>query len=371
VPVRYKSDKPTNKKEAEIWAAEKWEYARQHAPPAQNGPLLKDFLSPYFIPGHCPHIERVLGDKGRYTDKWAAQQRAALDAYILPDPIAGIAVSKLRPGDFEDLKKRLKQYPISPRTINIIMGALKTAIKEGYHRGDIDHDPTVGVGKLREDSKETGVFMPGEISRIFSSPEAFASRQKNFGIARGRKDSFLAYTFFLLCALTGERPDAILSLCWADIEDDVLHFEKTKTMKDRRVPVVPAVRSGLEKLKQAAVNPAPAGYVFGYEDGSRCGRTWYRKRFYSMMRERLKLPEKDAEGRKRVPYSFKHSLITHLLDAGADEILVREYVGHAHTYGSTRVLTPVQAKYKHRQAERLRKLLPMIETLYEIEYRNQ
>jgi len=83
--------------------------------------------------------------------------------------------------------------------------------------------------------------------------------------------------------------------------------------------------------------------------------------------KRAGFPEKDAEGRKRVPYSLKHSLITHLIDAGADEVLVREFVGHSHGYGTSRILTRVQATYKHRQAERLREILPWVERIYEAE----
>jgi integrase len=162
--------------------------------------------------------------------------------------------------------------------------------------------------------------------------------------------------------LPGLRPEAILSLRWRDIEGDVLFFESTKTKKDgRRVPVVPAVLEALEDLRAAAPAP-PDGYVFGYEDGSRCTQGWYRLRFLAAMNA-AGLPPLDAEGRKRVPYSFKHSLITHLIDGGADEVLVREYVGHSHGAGFGRILTGTQRRYKHAQTERLRLLLPKIEAI--------
>jgi integrase len=244
------------------------------------------------------------------------------------------------------------------------MGAVKTALREGYHRGDIDHDPIAGVARLHEDPKETGIFTKDEIKKIFSDPSFFFVAQKHYGIIRGKQPNNLAYVFFLVCALTGERPKAVLALHWEDFIDGLLYFRQTKTQKNGRyVPVCHILNTALTQLKDSAVNKN--GYIFGYEDGTGCTQTWYHKRFNTMMK-RTQILKDDAEGRRRIPYSFKHSLITHLLDAGADEILVREYVGHAHTYGSSRVLTPVQAKYKHRQAEKLRKLLPMIETLYDI-----
>jgi integrase len=106
---------------------------------------------------------------------------------------------------------------------------------------------------------------------------------------------------FLICALVGERPDAILSLRWRNADGDMLFFESTKTRQEGRcVPVVPIVREALEKLRSASVSAPPEGFIFGYEDGSRCTRTWYRKRFLAAMKA-ASLPALDSEGRKRVP----------------------------------------------------------------------
>jgi integrase len=123
-------------------------------------------------------------------------------------------------------------------------------------------------------------------------------------VRRGRLPENLARTFFLICALVGERPEAILSLRWRNIEGDVLFFETTKTKREgRRVPVVPAVREALEKLYAAAPAP-PDGYIFDCGDGSRCTQSWYSTRFTAAMKA-AGLPPLDAEGRKRVPYSFQ------------------------------------------------------------------
>jgi integrase len=335
-------------------------------PEAENGQTFREFLDPYYIPGRCPHIERVKGDRGSYSDRWAKTLRAAIGRHVLTDEISGKTTGSLKPGDFEDLKSRLRKKDISARTVNIILGALKAALKEGYYRGDIPHDPSAGVGKLREDSRETGIFTREETGKIFADPKNFESRTKNFSKGRGSKDTSMAYVFFLVCALTGERPNAILSLRWKDIGEGEIHFSTTQThIKGRDIPVVPAVSAALEALKESARNKNPTAGVFGYADGSRCTRTWYRKRFNAMLKK-TGIPGEDPDGRKRIPYSFKHSFITHLIDGGADEIRVREYVGHSHGYGGVRLLTRTQEKYKHRQAQKLRELLPDIEGLYKI-----
>jgi len=377
--IKLRSGEPRNKSEAEEWAAEEWR-RKGGKEQGKHGKTLREFLAPFFIPGLCPHMARVLSDTGRYSTKWAKEQRRRLDMYILADDIADIEIEKLRPGHFEDFKQRLRvtefsrpvgkdkerKYVLSNRTVNIIVGTLKTAIAEGYHRGEIDSNPTVGVRKIREDPEETGIFTPEEVRRIITEPELFTPPTRYYGVVRGRQPEHLAYVFLTVLALVGERPNAILSLRWGDIEGDVLSFSQTKTTQGRIVPVPRFVATLLEQLKDTAVRTDPEDWVFGYEDGTQCSRTWYLKRFNAMMK-RAGFPEKDAEGRKRVPYSLKHSLITHLIDAGADEVLVREFVGHSHGYGTSRILTRVQATYKHRQAERLREILPWVERIYEAE----
>lgn len=376
IMIKLRSGEPRNKSEAEEWAAEEWKI-RGGKEQKSHGKTLGEFLSPFFIPGLCPHMARILADSGRYSTEWAKEQRRRLEMYVLSDRIADIEIDKLRPGNFEDFKQRLRatefertvgrekkrKYILSNRTVNIIMGALKTAIAEGYHRGDLDHNPTEGVGKVREEPEETGIFSREEIYRIITEPDLFRPPRRYYGVVRGRQPENLAYVFSIVFALVAERPEAILSLRWGDIEDDVLSFARTKTTNGRQVPVLPLVVRSIEGLLASAVRTDPEDWIFGYEDGTRCSRTWYRKRFLAMM-ERAGFSERDAEGRKRIPYSLKHSFITHLIDAGADEVLVREYVGHSHGYGSSRVLTRVQATYKHRQTERLRELLPWIQRIY-------
>ena len=48
------------------------------------------------------------------------------------------------------------------------MGALKTALREGYHRGELDRDLGATVGRLRETPEETGIFTLAEFLRIVS-----------------------------------------------------------------------------------------------------------------------------------------------------------------------------------------------------------
>jgi integrase len=162
---------------------------------------------------------------------------------------------------------------------------------------------------------------------------------------------------------TGERPKNVLSWDWRDIGEDTVHIRRPKDpSKERTIPIARQLTEALGELRDMALRIADLDPVFCLDDGHRRTSTWYRKRFEHMMEE-LDLPRNDPEGNPRTFYSLKRSLITHLIDSGADEVLVREYVGHSHGYGETRVLTPVQSRYKSRQTERLRELVPSIEAL--------
>jgi integrase len=130
----------------------------------------------------------------------------------------------------------------------------------------------------------------------------------------------------------------------------------------RVVPLPGTLIKALKVHQERSIRIGLEDYIFCYDSGEPVTYTFFRKRYDNMF-ERLKLPERDPDGGRRTPYSLKVSLETHLIDAGADPVHVREYMGHAHTMGN-RTLTSVQARYKRRQASILREsLLPYIETL--------
>jgi integrase len=370
---RTRSGVAKNRAEAERYAAEKWRYALERGD-SGTAPTLRVFLEPFFIWGKCPHIERRLTDKKSYSARFAADQRARLENYVLSDPIAGKRISEIAPGDIEDLKARLSGKKVGTRTINLTLSALSAAFGEQLHRQGtrrvIEFNPVRLVGRIAEEPEDRGVFSRVELVRMFSSPSAWGYDPAHIGTA-GTPGviEFRAFAFAYLFASTGERPGTILRCTWADLDGDLLTFRQTKTKKgkqaelERTIPLTASAVRHLERVREESVRISPADPIFCADDGEPPSYTWFRKRFHHMM-DSLKLPELDEEGRKRVPYSLKYTLETHLLEAGADEILLREYMGHSHGSGTSRVLTRAQARYKKRRIERLRELLPEIEALF-------
>ena len=172
--------------------------------------------------------------------------------------------------------------------------------------------------------------------------------------------------FGLLIATIGERPSALLALNWQHYDGETLTFPHQKDARKagRVVPLIALARDSLDEWKDDGVRIADDDPIFGYDTGGRMGRTWFRKRFAHMMGE-LRLPELDADGGRRVPYSLKYTLETELIDRGANPALVRDLMGHSHQRGAPEtILTPVQARYRRQRADKLRELLPTIESIF-------
>ena len=331
-------------------------------------PTLGEWLTPFYLPGFCPHLARLESDGKPVTYRWANDQRGRLDRLVVEDPIAKIPVAELTPGHIEDWKKRRRLKGNGPRTINLTLSALKACFAEGLHRGELSYNPTQVVGKIREETKAHGIYSMPELRRIFlDEPELWDYPENYHGNAEGVVSNLMVYTFAFLFATTGERPRALLQLKWVDVGDGEISFrpEILKTSAARTIPLISRVKDLLEELRDDGVRVADDDWVFGYSSGDPLQYTWYRKAWERMMTT-AKLPEIDTEGLKRVPYSLKHSLVTHLIDEGADPVFVREYVGHSHGTGiEPRRLTRVQARYKRRQAEKLKtEVLPFVERIF-------
>ena len=366
IPVKYnRSGAPANKADADRYALQ--EYERQRALGDADRMTLREFLAPYYDYDRCPHIQQILTDGGSYTRAWAMSVRNILERLVMKHAIADRRVVDLIGADWEKWKQDQVRDGIGKRTINVALTSVRAAIGNGITQGRIRHDSTSRVRAVKEAKEPTGVFTLEQVRRILvEDPDVWGYDRKvvlEEPIEHFRRRTRQAYVFACLFGTTGERPTAILACNWSDLEGDELTFRTTKTGKARTIPITPRALKLLEELRDDSVRIGPDDPIFCDETGLRKTRWWYAERFAAMMK-RTGFSYQDGGGHPIKPYSLKHTFITLLLDSGADEMLVREYVGHSHTGGFSRVLTPSQARYKGRQTERLRELLPVVEKLY-------
>jgi integrase len=366
IKVRWsKNGEPINWRQAADYAREQWEASLGGAPDQET---VSDLCAPYFVWDRCPHIARLLADKKEYTKEWAYWQRRRLETHVMRDDIGAEYARELTPGAIEDWKRRKLSEGVGARTLNMTLQALSTVFKEEIHRNPkrFTMDPTASVSPVSAPSAQQGYFTLEELRRLFASrePWGYSGHGARF-IAKNSRDMLAqsAYTFHLTVFCTGERPSNILSWNWADIGEETVRIRRPKDRrKERIIPIPHTLQEALNEFHELSVRVADDDPVFCDEAGQRRTKTWYRKRFFHAM-QALELPERDPEGNARKPYSFKHSLITHLVDEGADPVLVAEFVGHSHQRIGERSLSPVQSRYKARQTERLREIVPWIDAL--------
>ncbi|UCF97016.1 MAG: site-specific integrase [Spirochaetaceae bacterium] len=302
------------------------EFVQERIGRAPSSPLtLKQYIEPYFIWDQCPHVRRLLNEGKSITRRYVAIRRMLIKKHILTDSIADRLVADIRRADLLDFRDRLLRKA-GQSTVNTVMGILKIVFREGYFREDLDQNPTEGIGVIKYQKKEVGIFSLEELQLLF--PE------DSFGPWKDIYDR----TCFLLAVSTGMRRGEILALTWENVNLEEGFVSVVRAWKDleeigapkwdhvRSVPFLllsDRIVKRLGELKEQSIRVAPNDLVFCYEDGSRFGGTWWRKRFCKAM-EKAKI---DRQARGLSPHSFRHSLNTLLRDRGKDDAKIREVLG--------------------------------------------
>lgn len=278
---------------------------------ASTTPLtLHNYIQPYFIWDKCPHVRRLLNEGKSITRRYVKNRRMSTK-HILSDPLADMLIADIKRADLLDLRDRLLRKA-GQSTVNNIMGILKIVFREGYFREELDRNPTEGIGVIMYQKKEAGIFTLDELRRLFlEEPSPWKER--------------IDHTCFFLAASTGMRRGEVLALRWhsLDLEEGIVRVEaafkggqeigQPKWENKRVTPFIlfpTELTEALQSYHEESIRVHLDDLVFCYDDGTRLGDTWWRKRFNSAV-EKLGL---DRVKRNLTPHSFRHALNTLLRD---------------------------------------------------------
>ncbi len=128
--------------------------------------LLRQYIEPFYTWERCPHVLRLRDENKHITKEHVLRQRSLIINHILPDPIADKIVTEIKRGDVIEFRRRLLQKT-GPRTVNRTIGVLKCMYKEAIYLEDLEKDPTAGVGNIKYEVKESGIFTKEEILSLF------------------------------------------------------------------------------------------------------------------------------------------------------------------------------------------------------------
>ncbi len=228
---------------------------------------------------------------------------------------------------------------LSRRTVGRKLSALRSFFRFLHLEEHLDRNPATGVRSPRTEKRLPGHLSRGDVDAVFRAAEARA----------GEND------------LTGTRNLVILELLYGsglrlselhgmNLDDLDLVSDQVKVRgKGRKERIVPLTRASVRAVRR--YEPRRDWTVSG-QDGdrrallvnARGGRLSARS-IQKIVRESL---ERGAASEGLSAHSLRHSFATHLLDAGADLMAVKELLGHV-SLSTTRI-------YTHTSKERLRKV---------------
>lgn len=312
---------------------------------------LKEYAEPFWIWETCPHVDRLRSEGKSITRNHAEIQRLVMKKHLFPDSIVDTPITEITRDSILQFRSRLIQKHGYSRTVQKVISLLKTILNEAYFREHIDRDPTIGIGKIKYEPREVGTFTEKELKSLFKEVP---------GVWKDRKD----YTAFLLAAATGMRRGEILALQWRDV-----HFEEgfievvrawkgrteidlPKWNKKRIVPIPQYTIDALSRLHEESIRIAPDDLILCYDDGSRLGGTWWKKRFT----RGVEAAEIDYKGRNLSPHSFRHTLNTLLRSRGLSDVNLQAAFGWTGE--------KMQENYTHMQPEHLKDQADIVEMIF-------
>ena len=226
---------------------------------------------------------------------------------------------------------------LAPRTVARKLSAVRSFFRHLRRTGGISSNPARSVRGPKLDRTLPGHLRTEETEALFSWAETRAASEN--GLAETRLLAILELLYG-----SGLRLAELASLEVRSLDLDGGRVRVLgKGRKERIVPVTGAAARAIRRYlprRAEVAEPATRALLVG-----RHGRRLSRRHIQRLVRPVL---QDFAASADVSVHSLRHTFATHLLDAGADLMAVKELLGHA-SLGTTRI-------YAHTSKERLRRV---------------
>jgi len=225
---------------------------------------------------------------------------------------------------------------LSRRTLGRKLSAARSFFRFLHREERIASNPASGLRSPKPEKKLPGHAGRGALEAVFADAELRSAE----GELRGTRDLLILELLYG----SGLRLAEVQGLDLGDLDRSSSQVRVLgKGNKERIVPLTSATLRALaryEPRRQEAVggSGSDSSALLVNPKGSRLSRR-------SIQRRVSRALERSAEGAGLSVHSLRHSFATHLLDAGADLMAVKELLGHA-SLSTTRI-------YTHLSKERL------------------
>ena len=226
---------------------------------------------------------------------------------------------------------------LAPRTVARKLSAVRALFRHLHRAGTVSSNPAGLVRGPKLDRTLPGHLRTEEVAALFRWAETRAAREN--GLAETRLLAILELLYG-----SGLRLSELASLEVRSLDLDRGQIRVLgKGRKERIVPVTGAAARAIRRYlprRAEVAEPGTMALLVG-----RHGRHLSNRHIQRIVQAVL---EDFAESASVSVHSLRHTFATHLLDAGADLMAVKELLGHA-SLGTTQI-------YAHTSKERLRRV---------------
>lgn len=232
---------------------------------------------------------------------------------------------------------KLAQQQLSRRTIARRLSAVRSFFRFLHREELVQANPARTIRSPKLEKSLPQWLSRGDAERVFAVAENRAAE----GSLKGTRDLAMIELFYS----TGMRLSELHGLDMDDV--DVISEQvrvRGKGRKERIVPLGAVAITALRKYelrRNEVVGSGDRGAVFINQNGKRISR----RQIQEIVRQAV---ESGAAEAGMSPHALRHSFATHLLDAGADLLAVKELLGHA-SLSTTSI-------YTHTSKERLKRV---------------
>ncbi len=221
------------------------------------------------------------------------------------------------------------------RTLGRKLSAIRSFYRYGVRTGALASNPARRIATPRAPKRLPRVLPRDELCRAL---DQMAGRVT----PAARRDAAVLELLYG----AGLRLAELAALSWdqVDLAEGTVRVVG-KGNKERRVPVGARAAEALAAHAGAGGKGGPGGFVFSGREPSRALSRRQVQRIVARALARL------AEGGSVSPHALRHSFATHLLNAGADLMAVKELLGHA-SLSTTQVYTHVSRAHLKQVYER-------------------
>lgn len=270
------------------------------------------------------------------SPKTSAEYRAIYAKYFAPT-LGGIYVHRIVKSQVENVQSDLAKRMLQPKTVNKVMGVLRTLLNFAIRRDLLHSSPMTGLQALKTPQRRLDYLSESEISQVLNHAR------------------FEVYNPVIVTAInTGMRLGEILGLCWDSIrwESETIEVsrslsrlklnERTKTSMIRHIPMNDVMNSLLAEQLRKQTDPK---YVFTDEGGKPFNPDHFCKRIFHPLLEKA--------GVKKIRFhDLRHTFASQFMMRGGNIYDLQKILGH-----SSVTMTQI---YAHLSPQHLKKAIQIV-----------